>query len=564
MSDNSPQIRRLVLCLLCCGVTTEAFACNEPPIAEICSAWTPYHQSVCLGTVVRLDGSWSYDPDGWIYTYEWRRYKHNGSYYQYETSTQGSPVFWRCTSTGRYKWELWVQDDDYAWCDWPDTCYVDVVEVDLDGGGHILLNKSDNLDTISLSIDPDLDFGEVRLSKSTSPGEDGDVSVYYDSAGTNEVTLPKGWLLSRGPIPSTLYVKGTSASSALEDVTLTLSYIQSSETVDSDAICYTVVDVEVTNIKFDHTSGDSSDAIDIREDNTTDISVPEWVKGGQNKPAAYKKSTSVSVKARFTVSPSTITSAKISATASGTGTILGNLAETTVTFSQGVSSPEYVQLAAGTTASAVGIGNLTWQWKVRDIQGSGSQECQFDSSGAHKIYTVLTTPCWPQTEPWAQVLDYACAWAANVSDGAAAVTSITTGAYNGFGKDYDGSQSHTPGTTCHLTAMLADSVVDCRDMSAVVQLFTQVIGVSGTQVLTVWGPFWYKPILPIGYSQWGTGGWNFHQFGWYGNVYDACVMLNQTAPYIPTNANLNGTYKTDLFNSGYWTPGTPFSITSLD
>ena len=93
----------------------------------------------------------------------------------------------------------------------------------------------------------------------------------------------------------------------------------------------------------------------------------------------------------------------------------------------------------------------------------------------------------------------------------------------------------------------------------------RILGGTTVQVRRVDGPFVYKPILAIGGSTWSGGGWNFHQFGWYGGkVYDSCVKLKQSAPYVPVGDDINGSYKNNLYDSGTWTPQTPHTITSFD
>jgi len=333
--------------------------------------------------------------------------------------------------------------------------------------------------------------------------------------------------------------------------------------VDEGNYAITVFKTEVTHVKFDHTAGDTADGINIRENNSTDISVPEWVKGGQNKPAAYKKSTSVTIKTRFTVSPSSVTSAKIQATTSDS--ILGNLGEQTVSFSSGVSSPEYISFTpTSSTPSSIDKDTVTWQWKVNDVNGSSSSEVDINTSGAHTIYTVLGTPQSPMTEPWTQVLDYACVWANGKTSESAAVTPITTNAYNNLGKNYYGQNTHAAGTTFNLTSFLSANWADCRDMSATVHVFTRAIGGTTTNVRKIDGPFDYKSIDPVGLPGWDTGAWNFHQVGNYSGVYDACLRLKQSNPRIPTGEDINGSYKTDLYDSGTWDPKAPFNYTTVN
>jgi hypothetical protein len=149
-----------------------------------------------------------------------------------------------------------------------------------------------------------------------------------------------------------------------------------------------LIKVNLADIKFNHTSGDTGDGIDIY-----DVAEPEWVKDGQNEPAAYKKNTDVMIKAKFTVSPpsSSITSAKIRATT--TDGILGNLSEQTVNFSGGVSSPEYITFTpSNATPISIGEETVTWQWKAKDLNGQSSPEHNIGLSGPHTIYTVYDSP----------------------------------------------------------------------------------------------------------------------------------------------------------------------------
>ena len=302
-------------------------------------------------------------------------------------------------------------------------------------------------------------------------------------------------------------------------------------TVDMGA--YECVPIAVTHIKFDHTTGsDSADGIDIRENDSTDITVPEWVKGGQNKPAAYKKSTSVTIKAKFYIRPTTITSAKIKATT--TDSIFGNLGEQTVTFSNGVS--DYISFTpTNSTPSAIDKGTVTWQWKIRDIQGSGSPEYTFSSSGPHTIYTVLATPQAPQAEPWTEALDIACTKADGQTTAAAATRDIWDDFLNDAGGTYDtvrGASQYTGATTTsfNLTSWLANypniGTVNCYDMGKSVVVFANTLGCD-TEYVFVY-PFGYlNCIKPIG-------------CGWTNN------------PFNPSNPIVDGdSYRSGFGNHGF-------------
>lgn len=397
-----------------------------------------------------------------------------------------------------------------------------------------------------------------------------------ENPGTGIKVVPVHWAETHSGDAGTLSASQTDTDNAGEaqvvlttskqadhyhNVTATIKDKNGAESNANESPKINIVNVEITHIKFDHTAGDTSDGIDIRENNSTDITVPEWVKDGQNKPAAYKKSTNVTIKAKFSVSPGSVTSAKIKATTSDG--ILGNLGEQTVSFSNGVS--DYVSFTpTNSTPSSVDKDTVTWQWKVSDVNGSGSSEVDINSSGAHTIYTLLGTPQSPMTEPWTEVLDYACVWANDKASESAAVTPITTNAYNNLGKNYDGTGTHTSGKTFNLTSFLSANWADCQDMSATVNVFTRAIGGTTTNVRKIDGPFNYKSIDPVGSPGWDTDAWNFHQVGNYSGVYDACLRLNQSNPRIPTGENVNGSYKTDLYDSGTWDPKAPFSYTTVN
>ena len=342
-----------------------------------------------------------------------------------------------------------------------------------------------------------------------------------------------------------------------------------------------IIRVDVTNIKFNHTTNSSaSDALNIREDFNTpyDISNGEWIKDSTtNWPMAYTTNNEVTIQVRLTVAPTNITSADVWAISTDTGGSLGDVAKTNVTFSGGVSSPEYVTFkVSGTTPACIQkTTNDVWQWKMENVNGSGSGACDLNTSGVHTVYTILREPQspWSSTfgnasNAWTEVLDYACDWGSGATDEGSAVVSVTTNAYNKFPKEYDGSKYHTWAGHCKLTELLADDWADCKDMSAVVQLFTQILGGTTVQVRRVLD-IDTKPILGIdnigAAGTWTNYNWSHHQFGWYGGeVYDACLKLNQAAPYIPVGDDLNGSYKNNLRDAGAWNVQAPHTITSFE
>ncbi|GEM_PF-1419450 len=338
--------------------------------------------------------------------------------------------------------------------------------------------------------------------------------------------------------------------------------------------------VTVNAIAFNYdTSANLNDALNIRQNFSTAINVPEYVSGGANKPAAYTRNMTPRVCARFTVQPTDMTSLKLKATSSG---CLGNLDETQVQFQNGISQgdvtiagADYTKFTASKdTPDEVYKDTFSWEWKVTAANGKSINTASFGTTAGHTVYIVYDKAKSPwvtgvsQHCPWADVLDYACDWAAGCDDANSIVHSITQKPYSDreFDRRYDPSDTHTI-LACNLTQLLADSWADCRDMAAVVQLFTRAIGVNAVRIRRVEGGvdgFTTKPILPIGESQWRTAVFFMHDFAYYNDslVYDACLTLNQNAPYIPAGKTL-ADYKTDLYECNGWSLLNSFEITEF-
>jgi hypothetical protein len=294
-------------------------------------------------------------------------------------------------------------------------------------------------------------------------------------------------------------------------------------------------DIKVTHIKFNHSSGDAGDGITIK-----DVNVPEWTIYGHNKPAAYKKSTNVTIMAKFKVSPTSITSAKIRAITSDG--ILGNLGEQTVSFSNGVSN--YVTFTpSSSTPASVNEGTISWQWKAKNLNGQTTSEYYINSSGWHKIYTVLDTPTAPMAEPWTEVLDKACIWASGEmsKSGAAGkvVDSIFSSGYqydnvNGDARYYDPDDSKFKLTTC-LSEWGISHNINCWDCSNMTCIFSNALGCGlNRYYITKNGGFYLNYIKPIGIERdWtndpftapGRQGFALHWTGW-SEIYDACLQVD--------------------------------------
>lgn len=331
------------------------------------------------------------------------------------------------------------------------------------------------------------------------------------------------------------------------------------------------LEVDVVSMGFNYEAGYSNDALLIVKNASTGITLPEWYPASsRNNPCAYIKGQSnrrIATSFYHNQQPGDICSLHIRTTAAGYPP--GTIAETQVNFpSCGVSASATLTMTDGIVTTYVHKFGFNYHWYINKVNGETlGTPIYMGVTGPHWYYILLAAPQAPMSVPWSDVLEYACAWAAGRSSESDALSKITEGAYNNLGitHDYDGTQTHAPGQTVYLTNLLNDDIVDCRDMSAVVQVFTRAIGGTSTQVRRINGGFYYKQILPIGYSDddWVVGYWNFHQVGWKSNVYDACLKLNQSSPRIPVDENINDPYKNDLFNSGSWAPQSPSAFTTV-
>ncbi|MDR3110914.1 MAG: LamG domain-containing protein, partial [Planctomycetaceae bacterium] len=290
----------------------------------------------------------------------------------------------------------------------------------------------------------------------------------------------------------------------------------------------------------------------------------------------------------------------------------------TVTFENGVSvgttSGRDVKVVSGVagfvefstlanTANSIKREQEKFEWHLMAINGTYVEDTLVTETDSVTFYTVLAAPSgawntddtriYPDVitdpfsglsvgilveaedntyQPWKDALDFACVWATGQSTQANAIAKITEKGYSDFGKTYNGGKevNNTVGTNCDLTALLASTDVDCRDMSAVVQLFSQIVGVANVQVMIIDGPFVYNSIQPIGSTTWDSDVWNFHQVVWYNNsVYSACEMLNVNNPEQAVGMSITD-YETYLYNffetflqtqgTGFWLPLQPFTI----
>lgn len=327
-------------------------------------------------------------------------------------------------------------------------------------------------------------------------------------------------------------------------------------------------EMDVYYIKFNYESGSTYDALNIRKNYSTNITVPEWQLNVRNEKIAYiKEQSGRKIKVKIWIDRTTIESIRAYAELV-TGSGIGDVNATWVYFNNSQYSNETLMTTDGSVASSVGQRGFTWRWYVSNIDDFIIEEpILVGDTGIHYYYALLGTPQSPMTEPWTEVLDLACNWAYGETDENGALSDLTYWSYIEFGKDhvYNGNNTHCSYPTFYLTNFFNDNWADCKDMSAVVHIFTRAIGGTSTNVRKIWGEFIYKPILPIGKTAWDTTGgvWNHHQVAYKSNVYDACIKLDRQNPRIPIDEIIDTEYKPDLFDGGYWTPENPKSYSSV-
>ncbi len=351
--------------------------------------------------------------------------------------------------------------------------------------------------------------------------------------------------------------------------------------------------IKVNAIMFNHDpNGCTHDALTIRRNYTTPVTVPEWKKGmttPEESRAAYaiKETTgnTITIKVQFVIKPSQIpierptkVTVKIRAIKPRRpGNVLGNVKEKTLTFdlSNLPRRQPYIEFELENTSLAttgVGIHTVTWNWQYM-IVAPGRMPATwitFDTT-AHRIYTVLEAPKTPWLQappagsetqlPWTDVLDYACTWANGATILEDAACKVTKAIYN-LGPQtvtYDcpgGGSSHYSAGNFNCTKFIErlkggtgmGYYVNCSDCATFVSSCANILGCDLWQSRMGWS-FGLKPLLGIGstvcQTACGWGSFYYHEVAWTGaclandRVYDACLKVDCASsppnPVLPCN-----------------------------
>ena len=295
-------------------------------------------------------------------------------------------------------------------------------------------------------------------------------------------------------------------------------YTPGTDLIDAlDLAGFTVAKIRVDSVSFNYTG---SGAIGLYDDvNHTNITAPEYLSAAHVvKPAAWTMGGSHAVQVSFTAEP-TVNNAQIWAQGA-LGGLSSSSSAPTVSFSAGggqalfnvTSPPAYIDET-----------RFFWDWKYKNLNGSGPTEHDMGQTGEHVLYTVLATPLAPQAQPWARVLGVACNLAKGRTSAATATRDIWNDFYRNAGGQYDtvgGSPQYahgSPGDPFNLTLWLDHynsgniGVVNCYDMGKSVKVFANALGADA--LYTYVDPFGYlNCVNPIGRS-WTNN--PFYDSGWY-------------------------------------------------
>lgn len=266
------------------------------------------------------------------------------------------------------------------------------------------------------------------------------------------------------------------------------------------------------------------------------------------------------------------------------GNILGNIKPHTLNI-QRQSEPQWHTLELqNTRIDSRGIGRhpVSWQWQYRHNIGDAWINLQTTS---HIVYTLLDIPALPWLQetneasstqlPWADVLDYACQWAAGAKTKAEAALRVTQSVFalGTVGLLEYGcpiwamemyAKSSYPWNHFDCSAFLDrlnggignGRYVNCSDCATIVSTFANILGCDlwQSRMGQYFPHFEMSKILAIGTPKWDIPcgvwpGFSFHEVAWTDDcvekdrVFDACLHIDldwmpwadPQIPWLPAN-----------------------------
>lgn len=357
------------------------------------------------------------------------------------------------------------------------------------------------------------------------------------------------------------------------------------------------MNVRLEAIKFNHDrESATSDALNIRRNETQPVTVPEWRQGvsvtPEDSPAAYAiretRGNILTIKAKFKSENSANAKVWVRAVEARpqhrqalgynpigallrtfsldrppqVGNVLGEAKQRQIEFNAaGETGYETFELHnVRLWRAGVSVSNTEWRWQFR---AKPSDHWTDFALTRHRIYTVLGIPgCpWEQTPhddcntqlPWADALEYACDWAAGAHDVDDAASMVTQNVYDlGLGRVKYALSSFYSCPNFNCTAFLellaggtcAAPRMNCSDCATVVSSFANLVGCNLRQLSLGPSDFHTNTIRLIGSPQEEPDEFFGHEVAWKGSVtddgrvFDACFQVDgdgqpDTPPFDP-------------------------------
>lgn len=352
----------------------------------------------------------------------------------------------------------------------------------------------------------------------------------------------------------------------------------------------TDLEVEPYEIYFDYDhSSYAHDALSVSDADGDLIYASEWNSeyGGKISNPAYIKGQSnrwivIRLKSDYTDTAHLLIKLSYQGGNTGIGTLCSRFVPN-FNLAPGTNDTLMLRLTDGLPAS-VGKHTFTWKWEILAIPVDNPNYCAAwkTTTTSHDFYTLLAAPQAPMTQPWTNVLDYACDWASGQSTATTIAPKVTDGIYYHLGDtdgdiDYDWPIGRSffsyneDKRAFYLYSFFncintSNSVfVNCSDVANLFNIFSSALGLnsSSKRIENYQNDFHTNSIDAIGSYSWDTIIWQYHHYGWYNNtVNDPCLRVNENSPVLPSNMD-QGTYNNYLIKPNYCYTDSTIAVGSI-
>jgi hypothetical protein len=350
--------------------------------------------------------------------------------------------------------------------------------------------------------------------------------------------------------------------------------------------------VALEGISFNYAPDDlkKTGAFNLRRNETQPVRLPEWLpdqqSGDEASPAAYaicSLPAEMTIQASFNCEIDPGTSIRVRAIAEFTDHVLGDVEPVEIANSGSSGFITLVLPDARVAVVGVGIHDIGWRWQ---FSSEPNVWTDFQTT-RHRIYTVLARPSDPWEpkstasdnihQPWTEVLDYACKWAAGAAGDLDRAAELLT---KEFFREVSKLVSYKKGASYAFTEFKCTSfltllktgtggnqIVNCDDCATVVSTFANILGCQLSQS-SLGVSFKTNPVVPIGSKDFTCKKFRYHSVAWKGQcleddeLFDGCLQIDEDVappliPVQPTNlpfGNEKEGYKFSVCNSPHCHP----------